>query len=336
MIYAADKITIPLPSQLNIANSIAFCKSLNSTPNAREITFDCAPLSHVEPFTMAYVSRAIHMFLYFRRPYTHFWVRGMNHSYASHMKFFSMAGLVINDPTTRRGNPRYQSITRVDCNALRNHAAALGQHPCDLIEEDAARIAEVLAQSSNSKVFTFLQFTIQEMLRNVVEHSESPDFLYAGQYWPSKDLVEIGIVDSGIGLKTSLEKNPKFSNLTETDALNLALTPGVTSTVYGKGGPKGTWFNTGFGLYMTSRLCGEGGSFLLKSGSFGVIKDSGPSALIEGHIQGTGVRLNLRPSALMKLDGSLEKYREEAEKINAALDPSLLKNSPSTILKRLR
>ncbi|MFV8249895.1 hypothetical protein [Bdellovibrio bacteriovorus] len=252
------------------------------------------------------------------------------------MKFFTMAGLLGNDPTTRQGNPRYQAITRVDCNELRNTAYGQGCHPCDLVEADAARIAEVLAQSSTSKIFYFLKFTVQEMLRNVIEHSDSPDFLYAGQYWPRKDQVEIGIVDSGIGLKTSLEKNPNFTNLSETDALHLALTPGVTSTVYGKGGPRGQWFNTGFGLYMTSRLCGEGGSFLIKSGNFGVSREAGVSSYFQGFIQGTGVRMVLRPSALMKLDESLDKYREEAEKIYSGLDSSLLRNSPSTILKRLK
>lgn len=330
---ALEKHTIHLPMSLSLSNALRFQKKLLSIPFAKSITFDCTRLNYVEPFSMLLTAQAIRDFNLSRMG-ADFLVRGNGiNSYASLMGFFAQAGLSAPIKSTKRGNPRYLAVKEVDCDALKSSAYENFMYTCDLVEEDAEKMAAVLSQMNDGEIFYILKYTIQEMVRNVIEHSESKSFLYCGQYWLRADRIEIGFVGFGIGLRSSLEKNPKISNIDEVKALNLALTPGVSSTSYGPGGPKGKWSNTGFGPYMTSRLCCEGGIFVLL-GIFGIQKNAFRSDLIEAGINRTGVRIVLKPSNFKSIQSSFNKYLEDAKSISDKFDAASVGMSPSTILKR--
>ncbi|MDE4586293.1 hypothetical protein HUW66_012250, partial [Staphylococcus epidermidis] len=109
-------------------------------------------------------------------------------------------------------------------------------------------------------------------MRNVVEHSDSKVIEYCAQYWPSYDRVEITISDNGIGMKKSLSKNPYIEADNDSEAIQLALMPSISSKNF-KGARINTrnpWHNSGFGLYMISRICKLGGSFLICSGDHAI------------------------------------------------------------------
>lgn len=174
-------------------------------------------------------------------------------------------------------------------------------------------------------------------MRNVVEHSSSPEILYCAQLWPRRDLAEIAIIDSGIGLELSLRQNPLLTVTSPIQALNLAMTPGITrNPPASRSGSYDPWQNRGLGLYMTSRICQEGGSFTLFSGSAGLVKTPQVTKWFESAFTGTGVRLVIRPSRLEMLQNSMARLRQEGAELARGIDLAGLGDSPSIMLRRLR
>ena len=71
-----------------------------------------------------------------------------------------------------------------------------------------------------------------ELAENVVHHAESHGgFVLAQQYnYMSGPMVEIAIADCGIGIRSSLQKNPAHSEInSDIDAVELAISEGVSS-----------------------------------------------------------------------------------------------------------
>lgn len=328
----SERITIQIPSNLTLQEVLLFKKRLDAFPVVEEFLFDCQSVSHVEPFSMLLAARYVSEFMEARKG-SKFFQRGINQfGYPAHMGFFVLANLTNRQGEQKLGNPRYIPISSMNCNIVKQEAHFYGLHPCDILKDNAHELAKVLAQSSSGLTYDFLSFSILEILRNVIEHSEAGTYHYCGQFWPTKDLVEIAILDDGVGLRRSLIKNPSISNIDDRQALNLALTPGVSATVY-SGQPKGVWSNAGMGLYMTSRLCGEGGNFTLMSGSRGVTKLINRSEMFECELAGTAVRLRLRPQILMKMKDPFGKYAREAEEIRK-VRKDYFGHSPSMMLKK--
>lgn len=75
-----------------------------------------------------------------------------------------------------------------------------------MIERKAAELAEILTQQEAGALQDTLTFSIREIVRNVVEHSESDTVCVCAQYWPKKEQVEVGIVDDGIGIHAALTR----------------------------------------------------------------------------------------------------------------------------------
>lgn len=88
-----------------------------------------------------------------------------------------------------------------------------------------------------------LSYCFYEILDNVLTHSEKKCGTVLMSYQPNKHTVQILVADDGIGIRRSLAQNPKYENITESDAIAQCICDGVTD---GKG--------MGFGLYSTSRL----------------------------------------------------------------------------------
>jgi anti-sigma regulatory factor (Ser/Thr protein kinase) len=99
----------------------------------------------------------------------------------------------------------------------------------------------------NAKV---VKYVLGELVRNVLEHSLAQHgAIVAAQYYKKTNRVSIGICDTGIGIKRSLETfwHPK----TDIAALKLALTPGITGTTHKEGG---TAENAGAGLFFIKSI----------------------------------------------------------------------------------
>jgi hypothetical protein len=180
-------------------------------------------------------------------------------------------------------------------------------------------MAAMLCGSNSGAVFDTLTYSVRELMRNVVEHSEASQFGICAQYWPTKGRVEVAIIDRGIGLRESLRNNPHLDASDDKRAINYALMPAVSGKAF-KGArqkQKGPWANSGFGLYMTSRICRNGGTFFIASGDTGMLLTTGEQAkrYFDCAFQGTAIRMVVRTDQLAELRDALEKYRNEGYEI---------------------
>lgn len=95
-----------------------------------------------------------------------------------------------------------------------------------------------------------IKYIIGELVRNVLEHSQSKDgAIVAAQYYRKTNRVSIAICDTGIGVWQSMNKSwhPKD----DLEALKLSLTPGITGTTKKEGG---TSENAGAGLFFIKSI----------------------------------------------------------------------------------
>lgn len=246
---------------------------------------------------------------------------GKAKDYASWMGFFKSFGLDHgNEPGEASGSNTYIPLTRLAINRIRSKARDEYVHHGEVVERESERIAGVLTRHSNCDVMETLTYAIREIMRNVVEHGDASHLWYAAQYWPSKHKVEIGILDEGVGLMRSLAQNPKLHVTSNSQALFLALQPGV-SRVQKKQRRRsdGDWINSGYGLYMTSALCQIGGSFFVSSGDKALKLSGTTSEFLECSYSGVAVRLVLDTSKISRLNDTLDALRRKGEKIASEL-----------------
>ena len=95
-----------------------------------------------------------------------------------------------------------------------------------------------------------IKYIISELVRNVFEHASAQDgAIVCAQYYKKSNTIRIGVVDTGVGIRNTLEKFHQPKN--DLDALRLALTPGITGTTTKIGG---TATNAGAGLFFIKSL----------------------------------------------------------------------------------
>jgi hypothetical protein len=131
-----------------------------------------------------------------------------------------------------------------------------------------ADVAPLLHLSAEPEQAKAVQYVVSEMVRNVLEHSASPEgAVVAAQYYrgarANRPYVSIGVADCGLGVYRTLIRN--YPNLeTDSDAVLTALQPGTTGAT---GGVYGASDNAGAGLFFTRSLsAATGGYFALASG----------------------------------------------------------------------
>jgi len=100
---------------------------------------------------------------------------------------------------------------------------------------------------------------LSELIRNVLEHSASESgAIVCAQYYKKSHRVSIGIADTGIGITQSLKRAHVVGN--DLDAIQLALTPGITGTTAKEGG---TEYNAGAGLFFTKSIANVNRDFFM-------------------------------------------------------------------------
>ncbi len=95
-----------------------------------------------------------------------------------------------------------------------------------------------------------IKYIVSELVRNVFEHAATENgAIVCAQYYKKSNTIRIGVVDTGVGIKRTLERyyHPKD----DLQALALALTPGITGTTNKIGG---TATNAGAGLFFIKSL----------------------------------------------------------------------------------
>lgn len=109
-----------------------------------------------------------------------------------------------------------------------------------------------------------IKYTVGELIRNVLEHSAARNGAFvAAQYYAKANIVRLGICDTGVGIKHSI--NRSWPAKTDIDAIHLALTPGITGTTKREGG---TGENAGAGLFFIKSMAAVSRDyFVIYSGS---------------------------------------------------------------------
>jgi anti-sigma regulatory factor (Ser/Thr protein kinase) len=93
-------------------------------------------------------------------------------------------------------------------------------------------------------------YIISELGRNVLEHSLSNNgAILCAQFYKKSNTIRIGIADTGVGIKKTINQSHDAS--TDLDAIRLALWPGITGTTSASGG---TAQNAGAGLFFVKSI----------------------------------------------------------------------------------
>lgn len=307
--------TVYLPRRLTLESTIEFANELHDVPQAKEYILDFQLVGRIEPYAMLFLSSEIQRWRS-RHPDTTFAVQNhQSKTYAAHMGFFKAFGCDFgNNPGEAAGSSRYLPVSIWSAEELRKGAADNYEAVGEFIERQAEEMAAVLTQTDSGDLFDVLTYSIREIIRNVVEHSESNQFGFCAQYWPTYGKVELALMDRGIGIKRGLSSNPHLVIENDHDALNYSLMPGISGKAF-KGAKRDkhdVWANSGFGLYMTSRLCREGGSFFIASGDTGIYLSESKKRYLNTPFEGTALRLLLNTNRLSALSAMLGRYSKEA------------------------
>ena len=311
---------IKYPNTCNPNEIFNFCTEVENNLGTSELIIDFSSMGRIEPFTMIYIAKIIREFNK-KNVNTKVRCSGFeNKTYAANMAFFRAFGLKHGrEPNCSDGNDNFVPFTILRVKTIIDEASQEWEVEQNIIERRSKQLAEILAQQESSDLVDALTFSIRELMRNVFEHSESKSIEYCAQYWPTYHQVEIAISDSGIGLKESLKNNPFIQVTSDSDAIQQALMPSVSSKNY-KGAKidrNDPWHNSGFGLYMINRLCRLGGSFLICSGDHGIkLNENGKEHIDLGHhCKGTVVRMVLNVNKITALDKMLTQFRNEGYEV---------------------
>jgi anti-sigma regulatory factor (Ser/Thr protein kinase) len=105
-----------------------------------------------------------------------------------------------------------------------------------------------------------IKYIISELVRNVLEHAEAPNgAVICAQYYKKSNTIRMGVVDTGVGVKKTLQRYYHPRN--DLSAISLALTPGITGTTKKLGG--GSEMNAGAGLFFIKSLAKTSRDFFM-------------------------------------------------------------------------
>ena len=311
---------VKFPSTCGEQEVFNFCTEVSRHSGADQLVIDFSSMGRVEPFSMTYVAKHIRDFNRNNKD-TDLSCSGFREKeYAANMAFFRAFGLRHGrEPNCKDGNSSFVPFTILRIQTIKDEASKEWKDAQDIIEKRSEHLAKILSREEGGNLVDALTYSIREIMRNVLEHSQSRSIEYCAQFWPTYNKVEIAIIDNGIGLKQSLSANPYIQIKCDSDAIQQALMPAISSKNY-KGARIDTdnpWHNSGFGLYMISRICRLGGSFLICSGDHGILLNEGGKQHIElGHsISGTAVRMVLNTSKLTCLSQLLATFRDDGYKV---------------------
>ncbi len=115
-----------------------------------------------------------------------------------------------------------------------------------------------------------IKYVIGELVRNTLEHSWSQvGAIVAAQYYKKTNTIRIGICDSGIGIRKSLEHFWSNHAQNDIDAIKWALLPGVSGTTTHAGG---TGDNAGAGLFFIKSIAKVARNYFMVYSGSGIYK----------------------------------------------------------------
>jgi len=270
----------------------------------------------MEPFAMLYLANRIKEYRA-SKPDRHFLAKSCNHlTYPSHMGFFQAFGLRLGNRAGEAcGGNNYLPITVINIAELRKkNLKSLRSLGCD-IQDMSSKLAATLTQSTEGDSYLAVRYSFRELIRNVFEHSGAGELDYCAQHWPAKGISEISILDTGIGVREGLKNNPYLSIGTDREALEHCVMPGISGAMF-KGvelNPYDRWQNSGYGLYVASRLGQQAGQFFICSGQTGMLLQGDTIRRYDFPMNGTALRLRIDVNKLCDVSASIDRIVNEGE-----------------------
>lgn len=310
-------------SSLETREALEFAKDLNELIVEDQFTFGLN-MKWVRPFGMLLAACTIKQFRekYVDIPFHLEFSERDGVSYASHMGFFKAISDKIDigkEPGEASGNDNYIPITEIDLQQIHIDEISNGKmiEMGDAIENKASELARILSRD-NKEIHALITYLIREILRNIPEHAEIKKAWICGQYW-ANNTAEIAIVDEGIGIKNSLQRNEIHREYikTDEDAITCAIKAGISQSFQPSKSNVSSdpWANSGFGLYMVSEICKElKGSFCLASGEKYInIYSDGKIRLGNTAFQGTAVKMMISTESLKRSQDIINKISSQGE-----------------------
>lgn len=238
-------------------------------------------------------------------------------TYPINMGFFRAAGLGIDPQGHAPGNENYFPVTKYSSDDLRGRAERYRQNPGEVVNSMAADLSKILTRGKDESAQQTITYSIREIVRNIIEHSGSENFLVSAQYYPWKRMVEIAIMDKGVGIRQGLSSNPHLALNDDYEAILKALVPGISGAHY-RGMPerrRTEWSNSGFGLFMTSQICRMGGRFTIGSYDTLVTMTKNSKDRVPFGFAGTLIVMQMNVSSLPRLVGLLKLLTDRGERV---------------------
>ena len=296
--------------------SLEFGGELARLEVAENYEFDFQDVSFVTPGWLLVVGGALRTFRDTRSGSKRRVINFKHLGYAAHVGFFKYFGMSYGlAPSEAGGSNTYVPITETKVADIKDEAFKGFLHPGQIIEDHAGRLARLLTRQESGAVVDTLTYSIREIVRNVVEHSKSPSYAFAAQFWPGQNSAELAVADSGCGILSSLKENPKLQVENDLDALKLALLPGISSKAWRQSRSQDAWANSGYGLFMTQKLCSLDGQFTLLSGGSGIRTEDGKLLELQSDFPGTIVVLKINAGAIDDLQKRLSVFHDEGREL---------------------
>lgn len=205
-------------------------------------------------------------------------------------------------------------IYEFDVNELKKESYEKMVYVGEIIEWKAKEILKGF--NIDLKIRNFYAYILREIMRNVPEHSEASMYYLA--CYKNKNEVAFKVVDKGITIKESLNKNPRFNIYNDKSAVTFAIKPGVTRSYKRDPYRDDVWQNSGFGLYMVSSLMKRVGYFELKSGSgrIVVMKDRENDFMSITKVAGTEVLIIIDKRILINIPETLKELSTKGSELS--------------------
>ncbi len=311
--------TVPIGGRIRLSDLIRLNGFLWSLPQGT-VRIDFGSYAHSSIFDLTFLAHQFRQ-LQLKKGLK---IEAINHehmSWARGMNFFSVSGSdwASNVAVNRGDDVNYIPITLVECS--QDGSAYTLSEMNEEIDRQAIKLARVFLHVGSGPAFDTIQYTFREIIRNIFEHSGARHFLMSGQFYPKHRNVQIVICDTGIGIQNSLRYNKTFKNLNDKDALNMALMPGVSGNARAMTQERsGVWQNSGYGLYMITRLARNRGMMKVISGKniVHIVNSDGETKAKENfeisNFSGSLVRIGIEVTDV-ELAPRLQQWAEEGKEI---------------------
>jgi hypothetical protein len=237
----------------------------------------------------------------------------------------------------------YMRITKIDFNKLREVVKEKIILPQIIIENYSKELAGILL-GQNRELADKFEFVFREILRNSFEHSQAKEVWLCAQFWKTSRLAQIAILDEGIGIYESLKNNLRLKITDPEHAIKLSVLPGISRNIFRFSDLEkieDEWQNTGFGLYMITKIAQNIGNMSLFSSGCNLatgkkINSNGVPYRIfpEQAFSGTAINFTVEVDNINKIPALLKKYLVEAGPIHEHLKRSGVP-SASTALRMI-